>query len=286
MNEWHLSRAEIEAYAAQRAGEVASWSAEEHLIACASCRGWLSSVVRAGPVGVALAAARERAQVALDEVSPVRMESRGGVLGPALGRAVGLTRAPWLWVTLLASASCLAVAGLLLVAGGAALASYRGVVLALAPLAPIAGAAASALRRADPCAEVVASTPDFGLGLILRRCLHVLLAALPLTALAAMWAGGRSALGVQVVSIALVSATLVLGSRLGVERAGMLVALLWTVVAAAPAMALRPTVAFADPRTAVVAAVVGAVAGVGVLVRRDDFALLSAATGSRQGDLA
>lgn len=295
MSAWHLSPAELDAYAAERAGEVAAWSAEAHLIGCPSCRGRLAVVVGDGPLGAVVAGSRARAEAALDAASERRPGRAPGAvpggrprairsrLSPgAGGPVVAVTRMPWIWATLVVAGCCLA-ATWACVTAGVSLTGPGGGLLVLGPLAPIAGAATSALRRADPCAEVVTSTPRYGLALILRRCLQVLSAALPLTAAAAVSAGGAAALGMQTVAIAAVAATLALGSRFGVERAGAAVAILWSLGAVLPALTRRPAVALDDPRTSALALAVGLVAALAVAARRAEYAQLAAWRGSGSG---
>jgi hypothetical protein len=91
-------------------------------------------------------------------------------VGPALGRA-------WVVSLLMVAASAVALARLWDLGGA------RPLLLAAAPLLPVAGVAASYGRHADPMYETVASTPGGGLRLLLIRAVTSLAVCVaPLTA--------------------------------------------------------------------------------------------------------
>lgn len=91
--------------------------------------------------------------------------------GPAL-------RGAWLLAVVLVAAGAVALAY------GADFTGARPVLLALAPVLPVAGVAVSYRGSADPLYEIAASTPGGGLRLLLTRTAAVLAVSLPLLTLA------------------------------------------------------------------------------------------------------
>jgi hypothetical protein len=123
------------------------------------------------------------------------------------------------------------------------------VFLVVAPLAPVAGVAASFGGDADPCHELVTVTPHSAVRLLLLRTAGVLVASLPLTVLAGLSLPGPAWLGVAWLTPAAagVALTLLLSPLFGSTITATALGACWSVgvVAAArvadPAEVVEPT---------------------------------------------
>ncbi|MYZ41239.1 zf-HC2 domain-containing protein, partial [Streptomyces sp. SID4917] len=130
----------------------------------------------------------------------------------------------------------LVAAGAVGLAYGAGFAGARPLLLALAPVLPLAGVAVSYGEHADPMHEIGASTPGGGLRLLLTRTTAVLAVSLPLLTLAgALLPSSAASMEVPgaaawlLPALALTLATLVLGSYVGCRTAAGAVAGAWAV---------------------------------------------------------
>jgi hypothetical protein len=112
-------------------------------------------------------------------------------------------------------------------------------VLLLAPVTPLAGLALAWSRQADPGWEISTSSARAGLELVLRRSLAVLASVLvPLTVVGLL--EGESPVLWLLPCLTFTSATLWLGSRLGMVPAATVVSVVWLAGVVVPAlMAVR-----------------------------------------------
>ncbi|MCX4983432.1 zf-HC2 domain-containing protein [Streptomyces sp. NBC_00572] len=222
---WHVSDALALRYAEGSAAETDAWSLEKHVESCADCAGRVSAAVRAGAAGPVLAAVRAELLTSLGH-RPAPAESAGPVspVGSPLGRwarvwwAVGpALRGSWV------VAVALVVGGAFGLAYGGGFQGARSLLLALAPVLPLAGVAVSYGRHADPLYEITAATPSGGLRLLLTRTAAVLAVCVPLLtaggALLPPVAGFPGAAAWLLPGLALTLATLALGSFVGCRAA-------------------------------------------------------------------
>ncbi|WP_406062116.1 zf-HC2 domain-containing protein [Streptomyces sp. NBC_01077] len=219
---WHVSDALALRYAEGSAAETDAWSLEKHVESCAGCAGRVSAAVRAGTAGPTLAAVRAELLTSLGHrpapAAPV--SPAGGPLGrwARVGWAVGpALRGSWV------VAVVLVVGGAFGLAYGAGFQGARSLLLALAPVLPLAGVAVSYGRHADPLYEITAATPSGGLRLLLTRTAAVLAVCVPLLtaggALLPPVAGFPGAAAWLLPGLALTLATLALGSFVGCRAA-------------------------------------------------------------------
>jgi hypothetical protein len=233
--QWHVTREDALSYAIGSLAETDCWSLEKHLEACSSCAGRVSEAVRAGEAAPQLA----RTRSALMSLATAEARPRTGRAGVAALRAQALRahavppawaagpalRLPWL-LALVAVAALAVVMARLGEIGGA-----RPVLLALAPVLPLAGPALSYGRYADPLHEVAASTPSGGLRLLLIRTATVLGVSMPLLTLTGVLLpaapGAPGAATWLLPGLALTLATLVLGSYTGCRAAAAGISATW-----------------------------------------------------------
>ncbi|CAM5346512.1 hypothetical protein GCM10010329_00220 [Streptomyces spiroverticillatus] len=262
---WHVPPDPAARYAAGTAPEPDAWSLEKHVEACGTCAGRVSEAVRAGAAGPELALGRAEL-LRLVESLPGRADPTG------MARAAGTTGAPvstaraprapakagspaaqrrlrthrLLWA--LGPALRLGwVVGVLLVALGAVLLAYgagqavaRPLLLAVAPVVPVAGVAASYGRHTDPLHELHASMPGGNLRLLLRRTACALGLSMPvLTAAGAVLPAAEGVPGAAawlLPGLALALGALALGSWIGCRRASAVVGGGWALAVTAPAL--------------------------------------------------
>jgi hypothetical protein len=151
--------------------------------------------------------------------------------GPAL-------RGAWLMALLLVAA------GALTLAYGANFGGARPLLLAVAPVLPLAGVGLSYGRHADPLHEVAAATPSGGLRLLLTRTAAVLAVSVPLlTTAGALMPAAADVPGAAawlLPGLALTLAALALGSYVGCRAAAAGLACGWLGVVVAPVLATLP----------------------------------------------
>ncbi|WP_371792168.1 hypothetical protein OG285_24000 [Streptomyces sp. NBC_01471] len=139
----------------------------------------------------------------------------------------------------------LVVLGAAGLAHGAGLAGARAVLLALAPVVPVAGVAVSHGRHADPMHEIVASTPSGGLRLLLIRTATVLVTGVPLLtgaeALLPADDGVPGAATWLLPGLALTLGSLALGSYVGCRAAAAALGTGWACAVLLPAAAAGPS---------------------------------------------
>ncbi|MFD7663130.1 hypothetical protein [Streptomyces sp. NPDC059788] len=150
--------------------------------------------------------------------------------GPAL-------RGSWLIALLVV---CAGAAGL---AYGAGFGGARPLLLALAPVLPVAGVAFSYGPYADPMYEISAASPSCGLRLVLTRAAAVLGVSLPLlTGVSALLPGTPGLPGAAawlLPGLALTLGALALGSYIGCRAAAGIVAAGWSSAVLLPVLAAR-----------------------------------------------
>lgn len=240
---WHAGKDLLERYGGGKLPVAQAASVEAHLVACAHCRADLGPTVDARR----LTATWATIETALDapRLGPIeRLLRRVGVT-PEMARLLASTpslRTSWIAAVTLALAFAVAAAH----AGS----GERAVLLFLvvAPLLPLAGAAAAFAPGFDPAAEVALAAPMRTFRLLLVRSVAVLVATLMLTALAAVAlpAPGWAAAAWLLPSLALVATTLALSTYVSAVTAAVGVAGAWLsgvvaseVVAAGGIAALR-----------------------------------------------
>ncbi|MET8692901.1 zf-HC2 domain-containing protein [Streptomyces bauhiniae] len=223
--QWHTSETQAARYADGSLPEPDAWSLEKHLESCAGCASRVSAAVRGTAAGAVLTDVR--AAVLAAAVPEVRV-SRFARLLWAAGPAV---RGAW-------SVALLVVAGAALLLG-----QFRGgpeartLLLALAPVVPVAGVALSYGPHADPLHELAASTPGGGLRLALTRTAAVLAVSLPvltLTGLLLPASGVPAAAAWLLPGLALTLATLTLAPLTGFRTASAVTAGGWLCAVLAP----------------------------------------------------
>ncbi len=261
---WHLSAEAVRAYLAGSVADADAWSIETHLTACEKCR-------------VALADMSQ-----YEDEPRERLRARWTALAgdlPAQGRVRSASRwreafvlvsgghaARWAWLSACVFVLILAAA---LGAYDAVRTPWLGIV---APLAPLLGVAASYGSRLDTAYELIATTPGGGLRLLLVRSASVLAITTPIALVAGGVTGYGSPVPWLLASLALVLATLALGSVIGIEPAAAVMALGW--IASITSTLFEPGRHIPAPLTLDAAPwslAVAVVAGVVVAARRGSF---------------
>jgi hypothetical protein len=224
--DWHVHEDDLRWYAAGDATPPVRWSVEAHVAACPACRRRLTDLVTdsiAGPAWANLDAELDAPVPGFTE----RMLGRFGV-PEHTARLVAATpalRAAWL----LAVASTLALMALLANLSGNAATPYLFV--AIAPVLPLAGVAASFGPRIDPTYEISLAAPMNTFRLLLLRTVAVLVTTTALSAAATLAVPG---LGVAAVAwflpaLTLTSLTLALTARMRPVHAAEVVGAAWLV---------------------------------------------------------
>ncbi|KUL31735.1 cupin domain-containing protein [Actinoplanes awajinensis] len=238
--------------------DAAVWVVEVHLETCSGCRSRLGAVV---PPETAMIVAR------------IGSELTGALPAVVPHRRLGVVRRWSTWSLLprlMVSVGALLAALLLEVVNP----HYPSPVLLIAPVVPLFGVAAACSRRDDPAWELVAASPQGGVLMVLRRTVTVLAALLPVLALVG-WAAGTSVALWLLPCLTVTSATLALGSLLGVRRAAGVVTAAWVAVVTAPAMLTHQLPAVLNAGTAPVWAATGLALAALVWSRADAFQRLA-----------
>ncbi|WP_317443375.1 zf-HC2 domain-containing protein [Streptomyces collinus] len=230
---WHACDDLVARYADGSLPEPDAWSLEKHLEGCAECAVRVSRAVRGTAPGALLAEVRE---AVLEAAPPARPLAPAPVPGPpraarllwAAGPAV---RGAWLPAVLLVALGAMALEF------GGGFHGTRALLLAIAPVVPVAGVALSYGPHADPLYEVVAATPAGGLRLALTRTAVVLAVCLPLLTLTGLLlpaSGAPAAAAWLLPGLALSLATLALASFTGCRSAAGATAGGWLCAVLAP----------------------------------------------------
>ncbi|MFD9033373.1 zf-HC2 domain-containing protein [Streptomyces sp. NPDC059567] len=250
---WHVTDSLAARYASGSAAEPDAWSLEKHVEVCGGCAVRVSAAVRAAGSGPVLADVR--AQL-LETVRADATARRGRVpwrLGVSSSVGTGGRRlspaSRWarvLWAVGPALRGAWLVAVLVVVAAAVGLAygggfrDARPVLLAVAPVLPLAGVAVSYGRHADPMYEIGVATPSGGLRLLLTRAAAVLGVCVPvLTAAGAVLppvTGVPGAAAWLLPALALTLAALALGSFVGCRAASGTLAGGWLLAVTGPVL--------------------------------------------------
>ncbi|MFF7975621.1 zf-HC2 domain-containing protein [Streptomyces sp. NPDC007905] len=233
---WHASDDLVARYAEGSLPEPDAWSLEKHLEGCAGCAAQVSQAVRSTTAGAVLAQVRG---AVLEAAPTVRQPlARTPPATPALPRLARLlwaagpaVRGAWLPAVLLVAVGATALGY------GGGFPGARALLLAIAPVVPVAGVALSYGPHADPLHEVVAATPAGGLRLALTRTAAVLAVSLPLLTLTGLLlpaSGAPTAAAWLLPGLALTLATLVLASFAGCRTAAGVTAGGWLCAVLAP----------------------------------------------------
>ncbi|MFE6359820.1 zf-HC2 domain-containing protein [Streptomyces sp. NPDC057806] len=255
MTDWHAPEDLVARYADGSLPDPDAWSLEKHLEACTPCAARVSRSVRATAAGAVLSDVRRTvlSDVRRTVLSDVRRTALATPETPAAPHRplpapppVPLPRIRVLWAAGPAvrgawlPAALLVAVGAVVLAHGAGFAGARPLLLALAPVVPLAGVALSYGAHADPLHELAASTPSAGLRLVLTRTAVVLVVSLPLLTLAGLLLpsyGGPGAAAWLLPGLALTLASLALGGWLGLRTATAVTGGGWLCAVLAPALA-------------------------------------------------
>ncbi|WEH13758.1 zf-HC2 domain-containing protein [Streptomyces sp. VNUA24] len=218
---WHTDDGDLAEYARGTLAAPRLWSVETHLAGCADCRAALTSHVPPAEIDAGWA----RLVDELDAPRPGLAESlllRAGVADHTarLLAATPVLRRSWLGAVTLT----------LLLAVGVALVASPLMLLATAPLLPLAGVALSFGPRLDPTYETAVVAPMHTFRLLMVRTVAVLSTTTPLSGLAslALPSLGPAALGWLLPALALTATGVALMPRLGPVLAPALVGAGWT----------------------------------------------------------
>jgi hypothetical protein len=258
----HASSPSLSAYATGGPGlnEVEVWAVEAHLQACPECRlrlADLTPVVRpdlhdrlAGTRQQVLAAARSGPQPTAPPGLWQRTARRSGWSDWSMPTWALLTTITVLLAQLLDRTYPL----------------RPSLVLLLAPVTPLAGLALAWSRRADPGWEITTSSARAGMELVLRRTLAVLAGVLmPLTVVGLL--RGESPVLWLLPCLTFTTATLGLGSRIGMAAAATILSAGWLLVVVLPALLTAHTPVLLRPEGVTGWAVAAAICTVLAAVR-------------------
>lgn len=202
------------------------WVVEAHLERCPVCRAQLAEAVSAQPsLDSLLTEVWARVESASAGHQPARQRAWRGWLWSWVTPAP----IPWLVTTVLVTVMAVVVDLYITV-------STLSVVLLLAPVLPVVGVAMSWAKGADPAHEIVASTAQAGLYLLLRRTLAVLVVVVPLLGIAG-WLVAASPVLWLLPALAFTIGTLALGGVIGISRAAYGLAAAWMVAVVVPSLA-------------------------------------------------
>ncbi|MGW4301686.1 zf-HC2 domain-containing protein [Streptomyces sp. NPDC004646] len=244
---WHVAGALAARYADGTLPESDAWSLEKHVECCAGCAARVSGAVRATAAGAVLGDVRAAVLAAGPAVAPTSAPAPAPVTAPLRAtrprpsRLPRLARLLWAagpavrgaWLTAVLG---VAVGAMLLGLGGG-FTQARVVLLAIAPVLPVAGVALSYGPHADPLYEITAATPGGGLRLALTRTAAVLAVSLPLLTLTGLLlpgSGAPAAAAWLLPGLALSLATLALASFTGCRTAAGVTAGGWLCAVLAP----------------------------------------------------
>ena len=271
--EWHVRDDHLTEYATQTGDPVVAASTEAHLLRCSRCRAALARVFDQAETDRRW----ERLADEVDRPSRVGPRWTPRVLSTSSLARVALGTPALLWAAVVAVATAAA-----LPAVASAVHQTRAValLLAVAPLVPLASVTVAYRHTTDPVGEMVLATPAAGLRLVAMRAVTIGLGALPagvlsgwLCGLAPQVALGWLLPGLALAAVVLASAT----TRLDPSLVAMVLGGAWVVAVGSPG-SVRATAAahlvtlVTSPATQLVALLVGLAAVAVLLGRRDDIA--------------
>jgi hypothetical protein len=255
---WHCDEEVLAAFAAGTVDAVSGASVETHLMTCAECR---STVDRLSPrelLDLAWEGVRERVEAPAPRLVE-RVLRRLGISAESARLLVSVPAMQGAWFAGLLSATLFAV-----VATTFDDAFGRMTFLVIAPLAPLAGVAASFGGDADPSHELVAVAPYSPVRLLMLRTAGVLGTSVPLTVLVGLTLPGPAWLGIAWLApaAAAVSLTLAIGPWVGHTATAAVLAATWSaaVVGTARMQDLLVLVAPATQTALLALAILGAAA--------------------------
>ena len=154
MTTWHLDHELADRYTGGRVNHVLAASVEQHLVACADCRGLIAERSPVEPLRLDAVWADIQDRVEAPPVGWIERGLRAVGLSDPTARLLAATpalRGAWLTAVVI-------VVGLALLAAHQ---SPRGLVvfMTLAPILPLLGVAASVGPQADPTLEMAAASP-------------------------------------------------------------------------------------------------------------------------------
>ncbi|GCB49351.1 zf-HC2 domain-containing protein [Streptomyces sp. NL15-2K] len=241
MTGWHASDDLVTRYGDGSLPEPDAWSLEKHLETCGGCAARVSRAVRGTAAGVVLAEVREavlnvprEASVSWAPVRETRTPPARLRLTHVLWAAGPAVRGAWLPAVLLVAFGAVALAY------GAGFRGALPLLLAVAPVVPVAGVALSYGAHADPLHEIAAATPSAGLRLLLTRTAAVLAVSLPLLTLAGVLlpsSGAPGAAAWLLPGLTLTLASLTLAGYVGCRTATAVTGGGWLCAVLVPALA-------------------------------------------------
>ncbi len=263
---WHVDEATLRAYVDGQPLVVVGASVEAHLVGCPPCRNRLGELMSHEVVDEAWSAIRAHVETPRRSL-PERLIRRLGISGEVARLLVAVPAFRGAWLLGLFTAT--------LFAGLAALfAGEFGLTLFLivAPLAPVAGVAASFGGDADPCHELVTVTPYPAVRMLLLRTAGVLATSLPVTLLAGLALPGPDWVGVAWLTPAAagVALTLLLAPVLGATTTAATMAACWS-AAVVLASRLSGPVEVVEPTMQVLFAALTLVALAALAIRHPSF---------------
>lgn len=256
---WHADEEALRAWADGSAAPVPAASLEAHLLRCDECRRRMAAL--APHASGSDVVRRWDALADVVDRPRHRLLPRTALSTPALGGA---------WLGAL-------VVLLLLPVVATALGGRLPLVLAVAPLAPLAAAALAYHRSVEPAGELALAAPSAGLRIVSSRALLVAVPAVPVGVVAALVGGFplTVALGWLLPGAALCALVLLAGTtRLDPATVAATLGGLWAVGLCLPAAARRVpadvvTDAVASSPVQLIALAVALVAALSTVARRD-----------------
>jgi hypothetical protein len=262
----HASTPRLSAYATADSvlDEAGVWAVEAHLQGCAQCRARLAALtptvrpdlhdLLAGTRQDILQAVRSGPQPAAPQGYWRRTARRSGWSDWSMPTWALLTATTVLLAHLLDSAYPL----------------HPSLVLLLAPVTPPVGLALAWSRQSDPGWEISTSSARAGLELVLRRSLAVLAGVLVPLTVAGLLRGESSVLWL-LPCLTFTTATLWLGSRIGMTAAAVFLSAGWLVAVVVPALLAVRTPVLIQPVGATGWAVAAVICTVLAAVRLGSF---------------
>ena len=270
----HPAQEDLEAYArsSESMSPVRAASVEQHLFACATCRGAVSA---ATPVGFLQDSWTQVADVIDRPPRRIVASIVDRLLPDRYARPVSATLGlQWAWL-----ASTVTLAGVAALVSRVAEADR--LFLSLAPLVAVAIVVAAFAPAGEPGGEASFATPVFGLGLVLRRLVAALVPALLVLVILAMFVADLDvdSLVWLLPAVGLASTTLALSTFVAIPVAAGGASTVWVAAVVLTGFADRFVtfdrwngVDVFDPRSQLVAALSTAVAVLVISLRREHIA--------------
>jgi Putative zinc-finger len=263
---WHADDSALRAFADGVISPVLGAAVEAHLMSCAGCRERVNALMPQEPLADAWSHIRSAVEAPRASLVERLLTWMGvSVESGRLLAAVPAMRGAWLMGMMCATL----FAGLALL-----LSSVVGIsmFLLIAPLAPVAGVAASFGGDADPSHELVTVAPHPASRLLLLRTAGVLATSIPVATLVGLWLPGPAWLAVAWLTPAAagVAIALVLTPALGATTAATSVAVCWSVAVLATARAQEP-LTLVQPTMHLVFAALALAAAATLLLRHTSF---------------